>query len=273
MPDQARYWLLTIPANAYQPPAQEEDLPNNVVFLRGQRELGANTNYEHWQLVVAFKRAVRLAAVKAIFSNQCHAEPSRSAAANEYVLKDDTAIPGTRFEMGSKPFQRNNKTDWESARQLAKSGKLDDCPADVYIKYYRTLKDIAKDNMKPPENLESTCGVWIYGPPGVGKSHYAREHYPGAYMKMQNKWWCGYQQEDNVILDDFDSKQLGHHLKIWADKYAFVAETKGYAINIRPKKFIITSNYRPHEIFNEDEALHDAIVRRFQIIHIPMKMY
>jgi len=267
---QARYWLLTIPEHAYQLPSE---LPSQLSYLRGQQEIGESTNYHHWQLVAAFKRAVRLAAVKSLFGQSCHAEPSRSSAANEYVFKDDTSVPGTRFELGTKPFQRNSKTDWEGAKQLAKSGRVDECPPDVYIKYYRTLKDIAKDNMKPPEDLDDCCGVWIYGPPGVGKSHWAREHYPGAYMKMQNKWWCGYQNEDNVILDDFDSKQLGHHLKIWADKYSFVAETKGYAVNIRPKTFIITSNYRIDEIFNEDEALCGAITRRFKIIHLPMKMY
>lgn len=267
---QARYWLLTIPKNAYQLP---EQLPAGIVWLRGQQERGHDTGYEHWQLFATFNKKVRLATVKRTFGNACHAEPSRSAAAEEYVFKEDTAIPGTRFSLGEKPFNRNSRTDWALAKEKAKSGLIDDVPPDVYIKYYNTLKNIAKDNMTKPTDLDNVCGVWIYGPAGVGKSHYARDHYPNAYMKMQNKWWCGYQNEENVILDDFDSKQLGHHLKIWADKYSFIAETKGYAINIRPKKFIITSNYRIDEIFNEDEALCAAITRRFNIIHIPLKLH
>jgi hypothetical protein len=81
---QARYWLLTIPKDAYQPPAE---LPAQLSFLKGQQEIGDNTNYHHWQCVCAFKRAVRLAAVKSLFGQQCHAEPSRSSAANDYVFK------------------------------------------------------------------------------------------------------------------------------------------------------------------------------------------
>jgi len=272
-----RYWLLTInDSNTGESWEQFPDLlqeRSSIAWLRGQKEIGAGTSRPHWQLFVAFKLPVRLAAIRKLFGTRVHAEPSRSDAAESYVFKDDTAVAGTRFELGQKAFNRASKTDWDAAKLAAQQGRLDDCPPDVYIKYYRTLKAIAMDNMIKPADMPGVTGIWIHGPPGTGKSHYARASYGSSlYLKAQNKWWDGYQGESNVLMDDLDTKVLGHYLKIWADRYAFMAECKGSSIQIRPKNFIITSNYTPEQLF-DDPVLAEAIRRRFYFIYLPMRMY
>lgn len=268
---QARYWLLTIPqTSAGDNPGWRQQLPLNVQWLRGQQERGAETGYVHWQLFAAFSKKVRLGAVKLQFGNECHAEPSRSEAAEQYVFKEDTAIAGTRFELGEKAIQRNNQQDWAKIKKLAQDGKIDEIPDDIFIRYYSTLKNIKKDYMIKPADLEDVCGVWIYGDPGVGKSRKAREDYPDSYPKMCNKWFDGYQGQDYILIDDMDMqhKVLGHHLKIWADRYSFIAEAKGGAIQIRPKKIIVTSNYTIEQIFPDDLQLQGALKRRFEVIHM-----
>lgn len=226
-----------------------------------------------FKLFVAYKRAVRLAKIKTDFGTRVHAEPSRSKAAEDYVWKLDTRIPNTQFQLGSRAIKRNDKTDWALVKQQAQTGNLNDIDPSVFVAHYRSLKQISIDYGSMPIDLSSCCGIWIFGPPGVGKSHFAREHYPKAYMKMQNKWWDGYQNEENVILDDLDSKILGHHLKIWSDKYSFVAEMKGSSKMIRPKNFIVTSNYTIETLFADDVMLVDAIKRRFYVICIPNKRF
>lgn len=158
---------------------------------------------------------------------------------------------------------------WKRARTAAVTNKLADVPDDIFVKCYAAIKSIAKDNLVMPEDADGCCGVWIYGGSGVGKSRKAREDYPGAYFKLANKWWDGYDGQEYVILDDFDVQHgmLGYHLKIWADRYSFIAETKGGAISARPKKFVVTSNYAPEDIWQDKTTL-EPIRRRFRVIHM-----
>lgn len=225
----------------------------------------------HLQGFLISSKALRLSALKKV-SGRAHWEAARgtSEQASDYCKK-----AGDFFEAGEFPKTpgqaggQAEKQRWDDARKRAREGNLDEVPSDIYIKYYRTLKEISKDHMSKPPDADGVTGVWFWGPPGSGKSRRARAEYPDAYMKMQNKWWDGYQGEKNVILDDFDSKELGHHLKIWADRYAFVAETKGGALMIRPDRFVITSNYPPDDAkFLWDLDTQQALQRRFTVIHV-----
>lgn len=77
--------------------------------------------------------------------------------------------------------------------------------------------------------------------------------------------------EPEVLLEDVDISMkdwLGYFLKIWTDHWQFRSEVKGGSILIGPfKKFWVTSNYQPKELWGHDDALLAAICARFKIIH------
>ena len=119
----------------------------------------------------------------------------------------------------------------------------------------------------------SRKNIWIFGPPGCGKSMWAHQQAAESeiYLKNINKWWDGYNDGSTklVIIEDFpvdDKAWLINILKIWADRYPFNGEVKGGTIRVTPGKWIliVTSNHSIEEVFSscQDEDV-QAIKRRF----------
>lgn len=243
-------------------------------------EVCPSTGRKHLQAYVMFANPRKFAQVKSLLPRM-HIESAKgspiqnikycekSRVVDDGLEVDD--IPNEVFvEFGERPKDTGkaggeaNKRKWETTLQLAKAGDLEEICPEMTIRYYSTLKRIQRDYEPFPEKLSGTCGLWYYGASGTGKSFAAMQEYPGAYLKMPNKWWDGYQGEDVVILDDFgkDHAYLVNLLKLWGDENPFKAEYKGGTMNIRPKLFIVTSNWRHSEIWTEWQSL-EPIERRF----------
>lgn len=264
---QARYWLGTI-HNEHGSWTVPDRLPDGVTWLRGQREMGSVSGTVHWQLFAAFGKKVRLSTVKASIGNG-HWEPSNSAAAEEYVFKEDTAVPDTRFELGSKKLNRNSPQYWESVWDKAKKGDIVSIDADVRIKSYKTLKQIEKDHMKP-QAMERKVFV-LYGPTGTGKSHRAWAHAGlDAYPKSSTSiYWDGYQGQEMVVMDEFRGKIGIEHLLTWFDKYPVCVQNKFGGCVLNAKTIIITSNLHPKDWFPDlDETTIQALLRRLTIFFV-----
>ena len=213
----------------------------------------------------------RLAAIKQIFGQLCHAEPSRSEAAETYVFKENTAVPNTRFELGSKPFKRNSSTDWVDVLQRAKSSQFDDIPADVLVRCYSNLRRISAD-FATPMAIERTVHVF-WGPTGTGKSRRAwSEAGLDAYPKCPNtKFWCGYNGHTNVVIDEYRGSISISNILRWFDRYPVLVEIKGSAVVLKATTIWITSNLHPREWYPDlDQLTQEALLRRLNIVHIPM---
>jgi len=259
---QGIYWLLTIPHHEFVP-----YLPASVCWIRGQLELGAG-GYLHWQAVVAFDKKSSLPVVTRTFGTGIHAEISRSAAATEYVWKDDTRVPGTQFELGVRPVKRNDPHDWDRIWSMAVAGELMSIPAQIRVQSYRTLRSISSDHAKPI-GMERTCEVF-WGRTGTGKSRRAWEEAGNdAYTKDPNtKFWCGYSGQEHVVIDEFRGRVDVSHVLRWLDRYPVNVEIKGSSCPLAATRFWITSNVDPRCWYPDlDPESLAALLRRFNIIH------
>lgn len=263
---QFRYFLLTVPQHLYLP-----FLPPTCCYIRGQLEQGADTGYLHWQLLVHTRRKLTITGLKSTFGEQCHIEPSRSDAAAAYVWKEETRIAGTQFELGNPIINRNSSKDWEEIWNHAKSGEIEQIPADVRLRSYHTLKRIAKDYTTAPwrETVSVNC---FWGKSGSGKSHRAfteAAELGTFYIKSSTtKWWDGYKGETVVIIDEFRGAIAIEHLLKWFDKYPCFVEEKGGQLALRATIFYVCTNKEPALWYpGLDEETFGALLRRMTIVH------
>lgn len=239
-------------------------------------EIAPTTGTLHLQGYIYFENARTLRALRRALPG-VHIEVARGTPeqAITYCKKEGDFLefgdpPQTPAEIGETTVER-----YRVAYELAKEGffffnpgKYDEIEPELLVRHYSTFKHISRDHMVRPPQLDGVCGVWIHGAAGSGKTTAANRAYPNAYLKPISKWWDGYQKEDTVILDDFGIYHREHttDLKHWSDFLPFIAETKGAACCIRPRRLVVTSQYTLEDIWGQDPEALAALSRRFTVI-------
>lgn len=236
--------------------------------MKGQKEEGNETGYVHWQVMICMKKKTRPGGIKKIWPTAHNELVMSLEKCEEYVWKDDTAIAGTRFELGKRPFKRNCVRDWDQVRECAVQGKLEEIDSATYITHYKSLKSIMVDNLKPQLIERQVTCYW--GCTGTGKSHKAwNEAGLSAYPKISStKFWDAYRGHENVVIEEFTGEIGISHLLRWFDKWPVIVEQKGTATILEAKRIWITSNVDPREWYpNATEEQKRALMDRMDITH------
>jgi len=272
MPNGAKHWCFTI--NNPNDKEKSGDLIIDYDYCILGNEIG-DDGTPHIQGYISMKKKYTLSNMKKIFP-RAHLEIKKGTPlqASDYCKKDGDFIEcGTLPNPSNFESQKRKRENFSQMINFAKEDKFDDIeeldPVS-FVMHYHAFKRIKQDNPIKKLDLEHTCGQWIWGETGIGKSLKARTENEDIYDKPCNKWWDGYKGEKTILIDDFDKnhKVLGHHLKRWGDGYSFPAEQKGTTVQIRPEKIVVTSNYSIEDIFFEDEALISALKRRYVQVNL-----
>lgn len=266
-----------------------------IIFGEEKGELG--TQHLQGYLVLHWQKTLN-ATKTFIGINSIHLEVAKGNSSHnkEYCSKgeqthDEWESLGTQgpnyglnaviHEKGTRPLTQKEKGEegkkyWEQLIVDSEKGdfsKIREEDPKLYFHHLRTIQYHRTNAAQKPASLVNLDNIWIWGPTGTGKSLSVEVKYPNAYKKMQNKWWDGYNDEEEVFIDDLDKKKaidfMGALLKNWADHGAFLAECKGGNTRyIRPKRIIVTCNWSPNDIWEEQEML-QPILRRFRLREQP----
>lgn len=187
----------------------------------------------------------------------------------DYCKKSDTHVDGP-FEFGEKSTQGVQSGLRNASDLIVGGASLRDVAMEhpeLYVRYARGLNELSFMTRAYEERIRPL--VWyIYGPPGSGKSYYARRTvFEGVYdtVNYVDGRFVGYYGCENVILDDFDGRIPRQMLMQLLDEGRMTIRTVGGTAIWNPKKIIITSNFEPS--YYEHYAPLTALYRRLDVIY------
>lgn len=248
----SKYFMITI-NNPTIHDDDEIELDNKFIYRIYQLEQGENETY-HYQMCVCYENAKTIRSVSKIYT-RAHIEHVKFIdKAIEYCSKEETRIDGP-WEEGTKPS--NKQGERNDLSQLFKdiNNKMtykEICQKypNQIMRYYKGIKEL-KMNYTEDRNSKPTV-VWIHGKAGIGKTKHVYSKFRDIFVKSANhKWWDGYDQQECILIDDFDHWHGGFKdLLRLLDRYPYMGETKGGMVKINSPYIYITSDSSPQDLFS-----------------------
>lgn len=248
-------------------------------FIIG-KEIG-DSGTPHLQGYCSLRESHTLLQLKNGLSSRGHFEIAKGGGAHNRIycskggdFVEEGSCPGGTTVRKEKKDRDQLATEWRRAMERGRPGLVEFADTNPGV-YWWSRHTLLRNSLghAPAVPRPDIRVRWIYGAPGVGKSRFAHEELPEAYIKEpRTKWWTGYLLEKDCIIDDFGPKGIDiNHLLRWFDRYKCLVETKGDMVPLYVNNFIVTSNFHPESVFAENGDHHPqtpALMRRIELIEM-----
>lgn len=235
-----------------------------IVFGREKGEQGTS----HLQGYVYFRSAITFRSAKRKIGETAHIEKARGTAQenDDYCTKD-----GDFERRGDLPSQGKRNDLHVVTDRIAEGASMNDIANEFPVQYVHFNKGLRalKTALSSNERYGPPLVIWIVGPSGIGKSRMAHQVAKEAYYKNSSKWWDGYEEQREVVFDDFriDQFRFDEVLKM-IDRYPLQVEIKGGSVWLRANRFIFTSINHPHTIDVPGEDMEQLRRRIHHVIEV-----
>jgi hypothetical protein len=244
-----------------------------IAFFCGQIEEALTTHRAHVQFHISLVNPLELSTVKRKLERLgilgVHLEPCRGRRAGQVdpefniryctdPAKRHAEYPEGTFSFGERPAnpgKRGARTDLQRVAQIARTGEGDlrtiiaQYPTQ-FIRYTGGIQSLCS-HYRPARDFKTEV-YWFFGSSGSGKSRAIRdivgEH--GYWKNPTNKWWDGYLDQHDVVIDDFRAEHFPYSefLRL-CDRYPCQVEVKGNTIQFRPKRIFVSCPKSPTDAF------------------------
>lgn len=243
-----------------------QNIGNGITYAIIGKETCPTTNREHLQCFFKFNSPIQFSTLQAKLPSGSHIERARGTDFQNFTYCSKENI---QEEIGTRP-QVNKKRKSETQSEILKK----------YCKNEMTLEEMAEqDNLFVMRNLteirnfkkhliedkkEPTELYLIIGERGIGKTTFATKLSRSYYIKTSNmgRWWDGYNQEEVVILDDFNGWMLPDEIFNLCDSKPHMVPIKRDFVKFTSKALVITSRKLP-EYWWKPEITKEYDMRRF----------
>ncbi|ATP66710.1 Rep [Rodent associated cyclovirus 1] len=247
------------------------------------KEICPTTQRRHLQgymyIVILFifrnlNKSYRFSTIKRLFcTERVHIELARGSDTDNrrYCSKENDF-----FEYGTPSTNSRKSNTIQDATEAIRQGHNLQYVAEnfdtIYVRHWRGLEKFIEKIKPPPERDFKTFVKYFYGPPGTGKSRTAlqeaKETNEPIYYKPRGPWWDGYEQQPNVIIDDFYGWIPYDDLLKILDRYPYRVPIKGSYQIFNSKRIWITSNIEPEKQYKHSHFIPEALLRRIDVIKL-----
>lgn len=248
-----------------------KQLSDHFIYAVVGEETCPSTGRKHLQGFIHLKNPWRFGRIKKELGNDIHIEPAfgTDEQNRQYCIKE-----GNYFEIG--------EIKQQNAKRIKHEYNVDEVAEDIirgvplkevitkypgsFLKWGHNMAKLDYLFNQPKSRDFKTEVYYYYGEPGVGKSRRAKEEAESTnediYYKSRGQWWDFYDNQENVIIDDFYGWiPYDEMLKI-CDRYPYQVPIKGGYKVFNSKRIWITSNKPLEEIYKFNGFDPTALRRR-----------
>lgn len=228
-------------------------ISKKAIYMIVGKETCPTTGTPHLQGFIRLKNAMTFNNIKSALPRAHIVVANGSDAENKaYCSKENNIL----IETGTPSEGQGKRTDLKEIAQLIKNKQVSiedimfDYP-DMYLRYSRSFEKMFNAVLVP--RSEPPKVFWRWGLAGLGKTRYCIDNHPSHFIKDGTMWWDGYNQQEAIIIDDFDNQIPYRTLLRMLDRYQYQGQVKGGYVQINSPYIYITCEYPPTTYWADNE--------------------